>query len=141
MAISAIREADHFKINFPASARSAIAFLNRPEILKQFQTALESKTGQSCRFSVVLQEEANWTTLVKADAARKQSPQAHKAVQQPAVSSAGLLKETIKHPLVSHALTTFDAAIRKVDPPRRPADSHQTLAQTDKDNSKQDGVM
>ena len=141
MAISAIREADHFKINFPASARSAIAFLNRPEIAKQVQTALETKTGQSCRFSVVLQEEADGTTPVKADATRKQSPQPHKAVQQPAVSSAGLLKETVKHPLVSHALATFDAAIRKVDPPRRPAESHQTLAQTDKDNSKQDGVM
>ena len=115
--------------------------MNRPEIAKQVQTALETKTGQSCRFSVVLQEEADGTTPVKADAARKQSPQPHKAVQQPAVSSAGLLKETVKHPLVSHALTTFDAAIRKVDPPRRPADSHQTLAQTDKDNSKQDGVM
>ena len=56
MATSASQEANHFKIEFPASAGSATAFLNRNEITKQFQNALENLTGQSCRYSVVLQE-------------------------------------------------------------------------------------
>ena len=145
MAISVLREADHFKIKFPASARSAIAFLNRPEIAKQIQTSLESATGQSCRHSIELQEETTSTTPSKSDGTKsdgtgERSEQPHKAVQQTAISSAGLLKETVKHPLVSHALTTFDAAIRKVDPPRRPTDSHRPLARADEHNDKQDGV-
>ncbi|MBT4159071.1 MAG: DNA polymerase III subunit gamma/tau [Planctomycetaceae bacterium] len=144
MAISALREADHFKIEFPASARSAIAFLNRPEIAKQFQCALETRVGQSCRFSVVLQEDTtstkpSSTTPSKSNGAGNGSQQ-QKAIQQPVISSAGLLKETVKHPLVSHALTTFDAAIRKVDPPRRQTDSQQTSSHTNTHNGEQDGV-
>ena len=140
MAISVLREADHFKIKFPASARSAIAFLNRPEIAKQIQASLDSENGQSCRYSIELHEETTSTTPSKSDGTEERSEQPHKAVQQTAISSVGLLRETVKHPLVSHALATFDAAIRKVDPPRRPTDSHRPLAQADKHNGEQDGV-
>jgi hypothetical protein len=36
-----------------------------------------------------------------------------------AFSQAALLREAMEHPLVMHARTVFDAAVRKVEPPRR----------------------
>ena len=51
------------------------------------------------------------------------------------ISSAGLIKETVKNPLVSHALTTFDAAIRKVEPPRKPANSHHDIGEAEENNT------
>ena len=134
MAASAKQDANHFKIEFPATAASATAFLNRNEITKQFQTALENLTGQSCRYSVLLQERGAATTPSGSKTSRdgelnKPSKPPPKAT---VVSSAGLLKEAVQNPLVSHALETFDAAIRKVDPPRKQDRSNRTMGETEK---------
>lgn len=134
MATSASEEANHFKIEFPATAASATAFLNRNEITKQFQTALENLTGQSCRYSVILREQGATTKPSGSKTFRdgvlnKPSKPFPKAT---VLSSAGLLKEAVQNPLVSHALETFDAAIRKVDPPRKQDRSNQTMDETDK---------
>ena len=134
MAASATQDANHFKIEFPATAASATAFLNRNEITKQFQTALENLTGQSCRYSVLLQERGAATTPSGSKTSRdgelnKPSKPPPKAT---VVSSAGLLKEAVQNPLVSHALETFDAAIRKVDPPRKQDRSNRTMGETEK---------
>ena len=48
------------------------------------------------------------------------------------MSSAEFLKEAVQNPLVSHALETFDAAIRKVDPPRKQDRSNRTMGETEK---------
>ena len=134
MATSASEEANHFKIEFPATAASATAFLTRNEITKQFQTALENLTGQSCRYSVILREQGATTKPSGSKTFRdgvlnKPSKPFPKAT---VLSSAGLLKEAVQNPLVSHALETFDAAIRKVDPPRKQDRSNQTMDETDK---------
>lgn len=134
MAASASQDANHFKIEFPATAASATAFLNRNEITKQFQTALENLTGQSCRYSVILQEQGATTTPSGSKTSR--DGELNKPSKPPptatVVSSAGLLKEAVQNPLVSHALETFDAAIRKVDPPRKQNRSNQTMGETEK---------
>ena len=142
MATSASQEANHFKIEFPASAGSATAFLNRNEITKQFQNALENLTGQSCRYSVVLQEPESAAT--PSESAQSQDGTFNKPSKNPlsktVISSSGLLKEAVQNPLVSHALTTFDAAIRKVDPPRKPAKSHQRMGDAEENNTEENGA-
>jgi hypothetical protein len=41
---------------------------------------------------------------------------------RPAMSHAAMLRDAAEHPLVAHVRTLFDAAVRKVEPPRpRPA--------------------
>ena len=142
MATSASQEANHFKIEFPASAGSATAFLNRNEITKQFQNALENLTGQSCRYSVVLQEPESAAT--PSGSTQSQDGTLNKPSKNPlsktVISSSGLLKEAVQNPLVSHALTTFDAAIRKVDPPRKPANSHQRMGDAEENNTEENGA-
>ncbi len=140
MATSASQEANHFKIEFPASAGSATAFLNRNEITKKFQNALETLTGQSCRYSVALQEKGPTDLSGFAPAQNGSSNKPSTPLKKTVISSAGLLKETVKNPLVSHALTTFDAAIRKVDPPRKPANLHQNMAEAEENNTEENGA-
>ena len=141
MAVAASQEANHFKIEFPATAASANAFLNRNEITKQFQIALENLTGQPCRYSIILQEQEATTTPSGSDTSQdgmlnKLSKPSPKAT---VVSSAGLLKEAVQNPLVSHALETFDAAIRKVDPPRNQDRSNQTMVEAEKHHAEENG--
>ena len=140
MAASVSQEASHFKIEFPASAGSATAFLSRSEITKQFQSALDTLTGQSCRYSVVLQEKGTTNSSGSIPAQNGSSSTPSTPSKKTVISSAGLLKETVQNPLVSHALTTFDAAIRKVDPPRKPVNSHQDMGEAEETNTEESGA-
>ena len=140
MATSASQEANHFTIEFPTSAGSATAFLNRNEITKKFQNALEALTGQSCRYSVAINEKgtanpSGFTTTQNGSSDKRSTP-----FKKTVISSAGLLKETVNNPLVSHALTTFDAAIRKVEPPRKPANSHHDIGEAEENNTEESGA-
>ena len=137
MATSVSQEANHFKIDFPASAGSATAFLSRNEIAKQFQSALETLTGQPCRYSVALQEKGATNPLGSTTAQNGSSNKLSTPSKKTVISSAGLLKETVQNPLVSHALTTFDAAIRKVDPPRKQVNSHQNKGEVEETNTEE----
>ena len=123
MAASAAWEGTSLRVELPAAGTSAAAFLSRPEIVTQLQEALAEVTGRPCRYAV---------SCRKAEPAAASAPGGRPAVDanraEPAaersrgrgLSSAALLRETMDHPLVSHARTIFDAAIRKVEPPRRP---------------------
>ena len=141
MATSASQEANHFKIEFPASAGSATAFLNRNEITAKFQNALETLTGQSCRYSVALHEKGTANPSGFTNAQNGSSNKSSTPFKKTVLSSAGLLKETVKNPLVSHALTTFDAAIRKVEPPRKPANSHHDIGEAEENNTEENGAI
>ncbi len=140
MAASVSQEASHFKIEFPASAGSATAFLSRNEITKQFQSALDTLTGQSCRYSVVLQEKGTTNSSGSIPAQNGSSSTPSTPSKKTVISSAGLLKETVQNPLVSYALTTFDAAIRKVDPPRKPVNLHQDMGEAEETNTEESGA-
>jgi DNA polymerase-3 subunit gamma/tau len=97
---------DVLEVTMPGEASTAAAYLRRPEVASGIGKALSELAGRAVRF-----------TLVVAPAAAGR-PVAQAARPAPAVSQATLLREAAEHPLVARARTLFDAAIRKVEPPR-----------------------
>jgi len=94
------------EVLMPGAASTAAAYLRRPEVAAGIGKALSELAGRPVRFTLV----------VAAAAAGRAAGQAARPTT--AVSQATLLREAAEHPLVAHARTLFDAAIRKVDPPR-----------------------
>ena len=97
---------DQLEIALPAGAATAAAFLRRPEQVAAIGRALESLAGRRVRHAVVL--------AAAAPAQATAEPARPTAVP----SQAALVRGLSEHPLVAHARTVFDAAIRKVEPPR-----------------------
>jgi len=108
-AIGAAWRDDQLEVTLPAHATAAGAFLRRPEISAAISRALESLAGRRVRHAIVMIEAA--AEPVVATPAEQPRPV---SVQ----TQASLLREAGEHPLVAHARTLFDAAIRKVEPPR-----------------------
>ena len=94
------------EVTMPAEASTAAAYLRRPEVAAGIGKALSDLAGRTVRFTLV---------VAPAVAGR---PAAQAAGPTPAVSQAALLREAAEHPLIARARTLFDAAIRKVEPPR-----------------------
>jgi len=92
------------EVKLPAEAATAAAFLGRPDSHSAIAAALESHLGRAVRHAIVLAP-----PLPRPSAASS---------GQPAESQASLLRAAIAHPLVAHARTLFDAAVRKVEPLR-----------------------
>ncbi len=97
---------DVLEVTMPGAAGTAAAYLRRPEVAAGIGKALSELAGRAVRF-----------TLVVAPAAAGRAAAAASR-PTPAVSQATLLREAAEHPLVARARALFDAAIRKVDPPR-----------------------
>jgi len=97
---------DLLEVTMPSAAGTAAAYLRRPEVAAGIGKALSALAGRPVRFTLV----------VAAAPAGPAAPQTSRPT--PAVSQATLLREAAEHPLVARARTLFDAAIRKVDPPR-----------------------
>jgi len=96
------------EVTLPASATTAASFLKRPEVAAAIGQVLHGLAGRAVRHSIV----------VASVSAAHEVPAAAAAVRPAAPSQAKLLREAADHPLVSHARTLFDAAIRSVEPPR-----------------------
>jgi hypothetical protein len=112
-AIRAAWQEDVLEIVLPADGTTAASFLRRPEVSAGLKTALAEHAGRPVRHAIVVQAAtplADNGPVVSA-AAVGRSPQGF--------SQAALLREAMEHPLVVHARTVFDAAVRKVEPPRR----------------------
>ena len=108
-AIGAAWRDDQLEVTLPAHATTAGAFLRRPEISAAISRALESLAGRRVRHAIVMIEAAAEPAVATpAEQPRPVSVQ----------TQASLLREAGEHPLVAHARTLFDAAIRKVEPPR-----------------------
>jgi DNA polymerase III subunit gamma/tau len=91
------------EVMLPAAA--AASFLRRPDSMTAINESLERLAGRPVRYRVEL------CPPVSVDAPV--------AVPRPAVASqAALVRAATEHPFVAHARTLFDAAIRKVEPPR-----------------------
>jgi hypothetical protein len=75
--------------------------------------ALSDLAGRTVRFSLAIEPQA------AGGEAGKGRPVLPAAKPAAAVSQAALVREAAEHPLVAHARTLFDAAIRKVEPPRQ----------------------
>jgi DNA polymerase III gamma/tau subunit len=95
------------EVTIPAKAATAAAYLRRSEVAAGIGNALTGLAGRAVRFTIVVEPAA---------AGRDADSPTRPAV---AVSQAALVREAAEHPLVSRARTLFDAAIRKVEPPRR----------------------
>lgn len=95
------------EVTMPAAAAAATSFLRRPEVVTGISRALSERAGRGVRYAIVV-------AAVAAAAAEAEGPPS----VRPAVSQAALLREVSEHPLVTHARGLFDAAIRKVEPPR-----------------------
>jgi DNA polymerase-3 subunit gamma/tau len=109
-AVSAAWRDECLEVTLPATATTAAAFLRRPESTAAITRGLAAAVGRRVRHAVALAEAA--ADAVAATPVPAQPP-------RPVVSQAALLREVSEHPLVAHAMTVFDAAIRKVEP-RRP---------------------
>ena len=108
-AISAAWRDDVLEVLLPAQATTAAAFLRRPEVAASISRALEDLAGRRVAHAVAF-----------AAAASAAGPAAGEEPPRPvaAASHAALMREATEHPLVAHARTVFDAAIRKVEPAR-----------------------
>jgi len=122
-AISAAWRDDVLEVLLPAQATTAAAFLRRPEVAASISRALEDLAGHRVSHAVAF-----------AAAASAPDPTAGEEPPRPVApaSHAALMREATEHPLVAHARTVFDAAIRKVEPARprdvKPATPSSTAA-------------
>ena len=104
------------EITLPATSGTAVSFLRRPEVAAEVARVLAACAGRAVRHAIVI-EQASSVDPGQPDAAAASSQRG-----RPVASQATLVREAIEHPLVSHARAVFDAAVRKVEPPRqRPA--------------------
>jgi DNA polymerase-3 subunit gamma/tau len=113
------------EVALPASAGQAASFLRRPEVAAKLTRALVDILGFPMRYTLVVEaaiEPAEAAAATPANG-RRPGPAASGGGQASLRNSqAALLRETVEHPLVVHVRTLFDAAVRKVEPPRpRPA--------------------
>jgi hypothetical protein len=111
------------EVTIPATAATAVTFLRRPEAVASIAKTLSALVGRAVKHAVVVAPAAA-TPASPAAAAATAAPEAgdHAApARRPAPSQAALVREAMDHPLVVQARTVLDAAIRKVEPPRRPA--------------------
>jgi DNA polymerase-3 subunit gamma/tau len=119
-ATAATWRADLLEVTLPAEAAAAAGILRRTDAAAAIAAGLERRVGRPVRHAIVLA------------ATVPDSPAPATATRQPpAASQAALVKAAADHPLVAHARTLFDAAIRKVEParPRVPAAVGVTAAQ------------
>jgi DNA polymerase-3 subunit gamma/tau len=122
---------DVLEASFPAEATTAVAFLSRPEMVAALNRALSEAAGRPLRHrikqepktAVKPQASSAASAVAAAGAAMAAGPGGAErggsapAPPAPALgrSQAALLRDTLEHPLVIHARSLFDAAIRKVE--------------------------
>jgi DNA polymerase-3 subunit gamma/tau len=94
------------EVSLPADAATAASFLRRPDSSAAIAAGIEARAGHPLRHTILLAPPRPVGTEPE-----RPSP--------PAVASqAALVRAATDHPLVAHARSLFDAAIRKVEPLR-----------------------
>ena len=130
---------DVLEVVLPSAATTAIQFLRRPEVAAALVQALAAIMDRSVGYTIIIDTPvpavAIPATHLPNTAQRTVGPASRVASDslasaaliatpvsisppQPIVSQTALLREAMEHPLVVHARTVFDAAVRKVEPPR-----------------------
>jgi DNA polymerase-3 subunit gamma/tau len=105
------------EVALPGDATTAVSFLRRPEVAASLARVLGEIAGRPLKYAIVVEAVA----AAPAAAARANGAAVEPAAPErprPVHSQAALLREVMDHPLVTHARTLFDAAVRKVEPPR-----------------------
>ncbi len=117
MATRAAWRDELLEVALPGDATTAVSFLRRPEVSASVARVLGEIVGRPLKYAIVLEAVA----AAPAAAARANGAAGEPAAPErprPVHSQAALLREVMDHPLVTHARTLFDAAVRKVEPPR-----------------------
>jgi DNA polymerase-3 subunit gamma/tau len=96
------------EVVIPAAATTAATFLRRPEMGQGISRALTDLAGRPLRHAIVVSQPTS------AEGPAGPAPER----PRPVPSQAALLRDVMDHPLVAQARTLFDAAVRKVEPPR-----------------------
>jgi len=96
------------EVALPADATTAVAFLRRPEVAAAIMAKLRDALGRDVRHALAV-EASPPASAGEATAVER---------PRPVASQAALLRDVMDHPLVTHARTLFDAAVRKVEPAR-----------------------
>ncbi|MEI6241585.1 MAG: DNA polymerase III subunit gamma/tau [Planctomycetia bacterium] len=96
------------EVVIPAAATTGAAFLRRPEVAGGISRALASLAGRPLRHTIAVAQPVPTEGTAGPVAERP----------RPVPSQAALLRDVMDHPLVAQARTLFDAAVRKVEPPR-----------------------
>ena len=123
MASGAAWRDDVLEVVLPASAGNGASFLRRPEIAAALTRALTQLVGRPVRHCLVIDSSPE-PVAAAVDSEGRASSTAERG--RPAMSHAAMLRDAAEHPLVAHVRTLFDAAVRKVEPPRpRPAAAAQ----------------
>jgi DNA polymerase-3 subunit gamma/tau len=106
---------DVLEVVLPKASGNAASFLRRPEMAAGLTRVLSEMAGRPVRHSVVI-DTAPAAGAVGPDSPEKAAGAAERG--RPAASQAAMLREASEHPLVLHVRSLFDAAVRKVEPPR-----------------------
>ena len=104
---------DVLEATIPASAATAISFLRRPQTVASLATAASELVGRAVKTVLVVGENEPTAAPEHSPAANEPGP------RRPVASQSALVREAMEHPFVVHARQVFDAAIRKVEPPRQ----------------------
>lgn len=105
---------DVLEATVPASAATAISFLRRPQTAASLAAAASELVGRCVKTAVVVSDHEPAGAPEHSPAASEPGP------RRPVASQSALVREAMEHPFVVHARQVFDAAIRKVEPPRQP---------------------
>ena len=110
----AVWRGDVLEVVLPPEATTALSFLKRPEVAAGLTRALADIAGRPLRHALVIDPSAS------TDAPKASESQDRSQIRQPknALSQTAMLREAMEYPLVLHALSLFDAAVRKVEPAR-----------------------
>jgi len=131
MAQRAVWHDDVLEVVLPAASGNAASFLRRPEIAARLSRVLSEMAGRPVRQSLVIAAAPPAAASAGLDSQGRAPGAAERG--RPAVSQAAMLREASEHPLVMHVRTLFDAAVRKVEPPRpRPSVAAATNPSTGK---------
>jgi DNA polymerase III gamma/tau subunit len=106
---------DVLEVTMPAEATTAASFLRRPEVAAGIARVLAEMVGRPLRHTIVIEKSA---PVHAADGPADTAPAAPRERPRSVASQSALVREAMDHPFVAKARTLFDAAIRKVEPPR-----------------------
>jgi DNA polymerase III subunit gamma/tau len=120
-------QGDLLEATIPVSAATAITFLRRPQTAASLAAAASEIVGRAVRTTVIVDENASAPAPEAPPSAHEPPP------RRPAASQSALVREAMDHPFVVHARQVFDAAIRKVEPPRQPPPSSSAENEGDPD--------
>jgi len=106
---------DVLEVALPGTAGNAASFLRRPETAAGLSRVLSEMAGRPVRTSLVIDAAP---AVGPAGQGSQGGASGTPERVRPPVSQAAMLREVSEHPLVLHVRTLFDAAVRKVEPPR-----------------------